>query len=201
MLVEINMNKAMDVQLEKYITNFRIVNIVANTSVGIKLNLNFLNDSLDNVEYDPELYYALIYRIQNTKISILVNFSGKIIFVGAKSLDDIELAYSHFKKNLKLLGIEIKTGKIYIQNIVATFSFLFHVNLNDLIKILNPNQVVYLPEQFPGLIYKIRKNENEKVNILIFNKGKCVIVGVKRIEDFQEIIKLFLKEIHQLTNF
>ena len=55
--------------------NYEIVNIIALTDLSEKLDLEKINLSLSNCEYEPEVYFALIYRIKKPKISILINKS------------------------------------------------------------------------------------------------------------------------------
>ena len=45
------------------------------------------------------------------------------------------------------------------------------------------DNVMYEPEQFPGLIYRMAE---PKVVILLFNSGKSVITGAKSREEAQE---------------
>jgi transcription initiation factor TFIID TATA-box-binding protein len=78
-------------------------------------------------------------------------------------------------KNLNEAGIKI-TGKpeITIQNIVASGDIGVNIDLEKAILILENS--MYEPEQFPGLIYRMR---NPKTVVLIFGSGKIVITGAK----------------------
>ena len=91
---------------------YRIVNIVANTDIDEKLDLDKLKKSLYNCEYVPEVYFAMIFRVINPKLSILVNSSGKIIFTGGKSLEDIKIARDIFFLQLDRLNYQPKKNNI-----------------------------------------------------------------------------------------
>jgi transcription initiation factor TFIID TATA-box-binding protein len=66
------------------------------------------------------------------------------------------------------------TAKINIENVVASASIADKLNIKDISKILDGAE--YEPEQFPGVIYRLRK---PKVAILIFGSGKVVCTGAK----------------------
>ncbi|MCK5240478.1 MAG: TATA-box-binding protein, partial [Candidatus Thorarchaeota archaeon] len=78
-------------------------------------------------------------------------------------------------KNIKEAGIEI-TGKpiIIVQNIVASANLGAELNLE--LAAMTLENTLYEPEQFPGLIYRMK---NPKVVILLFGSGKLVITGAK----------------------
>lgn len=61
-----------------------INNIVASVSVHFRLNLESLN-ALENTQYEPDTFPALIYRMKNPKSTFLVFSNGKIIINGVKS--------------------------------------------------------------------------------------------------------------------
>ena len=82
-------------------TSFKIHNIVASCDVGFKIKLlNLKYDNFNCTNYEPEIFPGLTFRIYENKVVILIFNSGKIIFVGAKNIDDI---YSSYKKILPLL--------------------------------------------------------------------------------------------------
>ena len=68
------------------------------------------------------------------------------------------------------------TGKpiIVVQNIVASASLGAELNLEK--AAMELENTLYEPEQFPGLIYRMR---DPKVVILLFGSGKLVITGAK----------------------
>lgn len=98
--------------------NFQIVNIVGTCDVKFNIKLTQLNHKLyeeleknskekkpeTNVKsnkkekgeiifYEPEIFPALIYHMANPKLTLLIFFSGKINFLGAKHNNDIYEAY------------------------------------------------------------------------------------------------------------
>ena len=98
--------------------NFQIVNIVGTCDVKFNIKLTQLKNKLyeeleknskekkpktnvksnkkEKVEiifYEPEIFPALIYHMANPKLTLLIFFSGKINFLGAKHNNDIYEAY------------------------------------------------------------------------------------------------------------
>jgi len=63
---------------------------------------------------------------------------------------------------------------INIENVVATATLNQNIDLNSIVRIF-PG-VEYRPEQFPGLVYHLRK---PKTTTLIFSSGKMVCTGAK----------------------
>jgi len=55
----------------------------------------------ENVEYEPEQFPGLVYRIRDPNVVCLLFSSGKMVMIGAKNDDDIERA---LKKVIKTLG-------------------------------------------------------------------------------------------------
>jgi transcription initiation factor TFIID TATA-box-binding protein len=82
-----------------------IQNIVASGAVGMDLNLNELATKLQNVEYEPEQFPGLVYKLQPTKVNPQATFllfsNGKIVCTGTKSEKEVHLALDKLIENLK----------------------------------------------------------------------------------------------------
>jgi len=83
-----------------------IVNIVASSDLKAELNLNQVAVSLglENVEYEPEQFPGMVYRVYDPKVVMLLFGSGKIICTGARILSDVEKAVDKLRAELKDLG-------------------------------------------------------------------------------------------------
>jgi len=82
-----------------------VQNIVATSDLGGELNLDAVAISLDNVEYEPEQFPGLVYRMSDPKVVLLLFGSGKIVITGGKSLSDGRAAAANVHKELKGLGL------------------------------------------------------------------------------------------------
>ena len=130
---------------------------------------------MPNVEFDPEQFPGLVYRLKAPKTATLVFRTGKMVCTGAKSEKESRRAVHRIVKNLKDAGIEVTSKPIItIQNIVASANLWAELNLE--LAAMKLENTLYEPEQFPGLIYRMR---DPKVVILIFGSGKLVITGAK----------------------
>jgi transcription initiation factor TFIID TATA-box-binding protein len=83
----------------------KIQNIVASGGVGMDLNLNELATKLQNVEYEPEQFPGLVYKLPPTKnnpqATFLLFSNGKIVCTGTKSEKEVHIALDKLIENLK----------------------------------------------------------------------------------------------------
>jgi transcription initiation factor TFIID TATA-box-binding protein len=116
--------------------------------------------------------------VKRPKTATLIFSTGKMVCTGAKSEKMARSAVRKVVRELKNNGIIILgTPEIEIQNIVATGNLHGRVDLEAAADVLE--NVMYEPEQFPGLIYRMG---DPKVVILIFASGKLVCTGGKSSE-------------------
>ena len=160
-------------QHEAYIN---IVNVVASATLNQKIDLNSIVRLFPGVEYRPEQFPGLVYRLKKPKTATLIFSSGKMVCTGATSEKLARKAVMKVVNELKMNGIVI-LGKleIQIQNIVTSAGLGGRVDLEKTTYSLK--RTMYEPEQFPGLIYRM---DDPKVVILIFASGKLVITGAKK---------------------
>jgi transcription initiation factor TFIID TATA-box-binding protein len=80
-----------------------IQNIVASGSIGMMLNLNVLAMRLNNIEYEPEQFPGLVYKLmsQEVKATFLLFSNGKIVCTGTKSEEEVHKAMDKLIANLK----------------------------------------------------------------------------------------------------
>src|SRR3989449_1105298 len=77
-----------------------------------------------------------------------------------------------------------------IENVVASTSLGRELDLKAIALALGGSE--YEPEQFPGLIYRIKE---PKTAILLFRSGKVVCTGAKSLENVKTAIDLVAKQI------
>ncbi|MEL9999174.1 MAG: TATA-box-binding protein [Thermoplasmata archaeon] len=83
-----------------------VQNIVAVYDLGVELNLTDIAMSLglENVEYEPEQFPGLVYRVEDPKVVLLLFGSGKVVCTGAKRKEEIIEAVNKLKKELEKIG-------------------------------------------------------------------------------------------------
>ena len=156
-----------------------IENVVASATLNQKVDLNAVVKGYPGVEYRPEQFPGLVFRLKRPKTATLIFSSGKMVCTGAKSEKESRRAVLKVIKELKKGGIII-IGKpeLKIQNIVASASLGGMIDLEKAAFTLG--RTMYEPEQFPGLIYRM---EEPKVVVLLFASGKLVCTGAKQEND------------------
>jgi transcription initiation factor TFIID TATA-box-binding protein len=175
-----------------------VENIVASTSFADKLDLDVIAQSLEEAEYEPEQFPGLVYRLSDPKTATLLFRSGKANCTGAKNVEDVKKTIDIIADKLRKLGVEVykdKDLKIVIQNIVAISDLGTELNLNEVAMGLGLENVEYEPEQFPGLVYRIR---DPKVAMLLFGSGKIVCTGARQTEDVSKAVEKLSEELTSL---
>jgi len=171
--------------MPKVTASVDIENVVASAILTQTIDLFSVVKAFPNVEYRPEQFPGLVFRLKKPKTATLIFSSGKMVCTGAKSENQAKKAVNKVIKELKDNGIVI-VGKpeIEIQNIVASANLYGRVDLEK--SVYSLGRTMYEPEQFPGLIYRM---DEPKVVILLFASGKLVCTGAKNEEAVYEAVK------------
>ena len=137
-----------------------------------------------NVEYRPKQFPGLVFRLKSPKTATLIFSSGKMVCTGATSEKIARSAVHKVVQELKSNGIVILgEPKIVIQNMVASGNLHGSIDLETASD--NLENVMYEPEQFPGLIYRMK---GPKTVLLLFASGKLVCTGAKSEEMVHESV-------------
>ena len=81
-----------------------------------------------------------------------------------------------------------------VQNIVATTSLGKSVPLTKLAR--TQSNTEYNPEQFPGLVLRIKK---PKSAVLVFSSGNLVCTGTKSVAQVKEVIEQVIKQLRKIN--
>jgi transcription initiation factor TFIID TATA-box-binding protein len=170
--------------MSKVEDSIRIENVVASATLNQKIDLKAVVKGNPGVEYRPETFPGLVFRLKRPKTAILIFSTGKMVCTGAKSEKEANRAVRKVVKELKKSGIIIP-GKpeIKVVNMVASASLSGRIELEQSAYILG--KTMYEPEQFPGLIYRM---DDPKVVILLFASGKLVCTGATKEEDVHKAV-------------
>jgi len=84
-----------------------IQNIVATADLKTNLNLNtiVIAFGMENVEYEPEVFPGLVYRLDAPKVVVLIFSSGKLVITGGKTPEDCEKGLQVIKAEFDNLGL------------------------------------------------------------------------------------------------
>ena len=85
----------------------KIQNIVSTVNLGANLNLIQIAMAFgfENVEYEPEAFPGLVYRMDEPKVVLLLFSSGKMVCVGANKIPDIKAAVRNISEELSTAGL------------------------------------------------------------------------------------------------
>ena len=174
-------------------TFINIENVVATAAIKQKVDLGSVVKAFPEVQYRPEVFPGLVYRLKQPKTATLIFSSGKMVCTGAKSERQAKKAVMKVVENLKKNGIiTVAKPDIQIQNIVASAGLDGTIDIEKATYSLK--RTMYEPEQFPGLIYRM---EEPKVVILIFRSGKLVITGAKKEEEINRAAATLQKTLEE----
>jgi transcription initiation factor TFIID TATA-box-binding protein len=176
--------------------SIEIVNIVVSTALEKDIPLEKMAATLPNTEYNPEQFPGLVLRIKDPKTSALIFSSGKVVCTGARTLDAVDKSILQIIKSLKKMNIVVTIKpEITVQNIVASGSIGMDLNLNVLgVKLPNTE---YEPEQFPGLVHKLK---GTNATFLLFSNGKIVCTGTKTEEAVHEATDQLIINLEKILN-
>jgi len=84
-----------------------IENIVTSAELGHRLNLNAVAIGLgvEEVEYEPEQFPGLIYRIEDPDVCVLLFGSGEVVVSGGSEEGQAEEAIATVEEELDTLGL------------------------------------------------------------------------------------------------
>ena len=156
-----------------------IENVVASASVDQKMDLNEITRNFPDVEYHPDQFPGLVFRLKSPKTATLIFTSGKMVCTGAKSEEMSHKGVKLVVQRLRKGGIKVKKNAVVvIQNIVASINLGGKIHQEQAAR-TRPRSM-YEPEQFPRLIHRML---DPKTVILLFSSGKLVCTGAKKEED------------------
>ncbi|MCW4026936.1 MAG: TATA-box-binding protein [Candidatus Bathyarchaeota archaeon] len=168
-----------------------IQNVVATAKLKHGIDLNAIAKAFPNVEYRPQTFPGLPFKLDKPKSCTLIFSSGSMVCTGTKSEKEAKRAVLKVITELKKAGIIMTSGRpdFAVQNIVASIDLGdVSIDVEEAIHAAHNlgQSVMYEPEQFPGAIYRMK---DPKVVFLIFSTGKLVCVGAKREEDVYRAVE------------
>ncbi|MCS7094477.1 MAG: TATA-box-binding protein [Thaumarchaeota archaeon] len=170
-----------------------IQNVVASVTLNQRLDLQSIQNAFPQVDYKPAQFPGLVFRLERPKTATLIFSSGKMVCTGAKSEEESKRAVKRVVRLLKEKGFLVSEDAIIeVQNIVASIDLFGRINLERAAQVLET--VMYEPEQFPGLIYRMSE---PKVVILMFASGKLVCTGAKTEAEVHEAVMRLSEELRR----
>jgi transcription initiation factor TFIID TATA-box-binding protein len=174
--------------------DIKIENIVASASLGVRVPLEKMIKYLEGTEYEPEQFPGLVYRVKDPKAATLIFSSGKVVCTGARSIEDVKRVIKKVIDAIKSAGLGNPTKyNVQIENIVASAKLKSSLNLDKIAFEVEESE--YEPEQFPGLVLRMR---NPKVAFLLFSSGKIVCTGARKIKDVEAAVEMLSNKLKSI---
>ncbi|MFA6362210.1 TATA-box-binding protein [Methanoregula sp.] len=168
---------------DKRYDSLKIENVVASGTIAESIDLNDVSSKIKGCDLNTKRFPGAVYRIENPKIASLIFSSGKIVLTGLRNNQALKEGLAIIIKNLKEAGVEtLDVPRVEVTNIVCSYDIGKYINLNKVVVTLNLENIEYEPEQFPGLVYRVK---DPKIVALLFSSGKIILTGGKTIEDIK----------------
>ena len=169
---------------DKGYESLKIENIVASGVIAESIDLSEVSKKIPSCELNTKRFPGAVYRIESPKIASLIFSSGKVVLTGIRDKDALDEGLRLIINSLKKAGVKtFKEPRVAITNIVCSYDIGKYINLNKVVITLNLENIEYEPEQFPGLVYRIRE---PKIVALLFSSGKIILTGGKNLEDIKK---------------
>ncbi|MGA9622196.1 TATA-box-binding protein [Methanoregula sp.] len=181
---------------DKKYESLKIENIVASGVIADSIDLVELSEKVKNCELNKKRFPGAVYRIADPKMASLIFSSGKIVLTGGRSIKAVMDGLAVITTSLHQAGIEtLKEPKVAITNMVCSYDLGKYINLNKVVVTLNVENIEYEPEQFPGLVYRIK---DPKIVVLIFSSGQLILTGGKNLEDIKKGLETLEKKLESI---
>ena len=83
-----------------------VQNVVASADLKAVINLNEVAGALiDDIEYEPEQFPGMVYRLRDMHIVVLIFGSGRLVITGAKNTESVNKAARRVHEKLSSLGL------------------------------------------------------------------------------------------------
>ncbi|MGA2917932.1 TATA-box-binding protein [Methanoregula sp.] len=182
---------------DKKYESLKIENIVASGVIAESIDLVEFSNKVENCELNKKRFPGAVYRIADPKVACLIFSSGKIVLTGARSETAVADGLAAIVKSLKTAGIEpLKEPKVAVTNMVCSYNLGRTINLTKLTVTLDVENIEYEPEQFPGLVYRVK---DPKIVILLFSSGKIILTGGKNMVDVKKGVDVIEKKLENIA--
>jgi transcription initiation factor TFIID TATA-box-binding protein len=159
-----------------------IQNIIASCRLNCTFDLKDIALRAWNTEYEPRKYSAVKLRIRIPRGTALIFQTGKVVVTGLKSPHEARVTAKKVACILKKLGYEVRFDEFKLLNVVSLMDLQYPIQLETL-RQCNSSVAQYETEIFPALVYRITRENGQKLACMVFCNGKIVITGCRSLED------------------
>ncbi len=165
-------------------SSLKIENIVASGVIADEIDLAEISSKIEGCELNTKRFPGAVYRIDEPRMASLIFSSGKVVLTGIRNEESLGEGLNKVLSSLKEAGVNIlPVPKVAVTNIVCSYDIGRFINLNRVVAKLSLEAIEYEPEQFPGLVYRIK---DPKIVALLFSSGKIILTGGKNLTDVKK---------------
>lgn len=166
----------------------KVQNVVSAASLDSEIDLRTVLTMFEGTS-KPAKFPGVVYRRPASKAVVLLFSTGKLVCVGARSLEESVNTLVKTVAKLREAGlVDDVQPVVNVENMVASFDLHRPVDIEKLSETLE--NVMYEPSIFPALIYWPR---NPKVSLTVFSSGKGICAGAKNLEEVHRAVNLLKK--------
>jgi transcription initiation factor TFIID TATA-box-binding protein len=181
---------------DKKYESLKIENIVASGAIAESIDLVALSEKVKGCELNTKRFPGAVYRIEDPKVACLIFSTGKIVMTGMRNTKALTDGLAIVMKSAKKAGVDtLKVPKVAVTNLVCSYDLSTRINLNKIVVALNVENIEYEPEQFPGLVYRVK---DPKIVALIFSSGKIILTGGKNLEDIKKGVDVLEQKLESI---
>jgi transcription initiation factor TFIID TATA-box-binding protein len=176
--------------------SLKIENIVASGVIADEINLAEIAEKIEGCELNTKRFPGAVYRIDEPKMASLIFSSGKVVLTGIRNESALQEGLEIILESLKKAGVKtLDIPKVAVTNIVCSYDIGKFINLNRVVATLSLEAIEYEPEQFPGLVYRIK---DPKIVALLFSSGKIILTGGKNLENVRNGLNFLEKRLETI---
>ena len=177
-------------------SSLKIENIVASGVIADEMDLAEISSKIEGCELNTKRFPGAVYRIDEPRMASLIFSSGKVVLTGIRNEESLGEGLNKVLSSLKEAGVNIlPVPKVAVTNIVCSYDIGRFINLNRVVAKLSLEAIEYEPEQFPGLVYRIK---DPKIVALLFSSGKIILTGGKNLTDVKkglDVLEASIKDV------
>ena len=163
--------------------SLKVENIVASGAIADSIDLAAVSEAIPACELNTKRFPGAVYRIDKPKIASLIFSSGKVVLTGIRHQEALDDGLKIITSSLRDAGVGCyDEPQVAVTNIVCSYDIGKYINLTKVVITLNLENIEYEPEQFPGLVYRIK---DPKIVALLFSSGKIILTGGKNMDDIR----------------
>lgn len=182
--------------VEKRYDSLKIENIVASGAIADAIDLAEISKKIKNCELNQKRFPGAVFRLDEPKIASLIFSSGKVVLTGIRDRDSLDQGLELIISSMKEAGVKtFDRPRVAVTNIVCSYDIGKYINLNKVVITLNLENIEYEPEQFPGLVYRIR---DPKIVALLFSSGKIILTGGKNLDDVKRGLEFLEQKLENI---